>query len=92
MSSYYGGPPRRMPAEFVGVPTETLQQWLTEAQTILQQLSLGANPNAVTYTQGDGSKSVTYQLSNIGQLQQRIDTLAYALGLGPRRYALRPGF
>jgi hypothetical protein len=92
MSSFDCGPPRRVPAEFVGIPTETLQAWLTAAQTALQQLTTGTNPNAASYTQGDGSKSVTYQPSDIGMLQQRIDALAYTLGLTPRRRAMRPGF
>jgi hypothetical protein len=89
---YCSGPPRRIPAEFVGVPQATLQLWLTQAQTALQALSMGQNPEAVSYTQGDGSKSVSYTKADIGMLTQRIDTLAYVLGLGGRRRAMRPGF
>jgi gpW len=89
---YWSGPPRRIPPEFIGVDPVTLQAWLTAAQLALQQLSLGQNPNSVAYAQGNGSKSVGYQQSDIGMLEQRIDTLAYALGLAPRRRAMRPGF
>ena len=90
MSGYLGG--RAVPAEYVGVSTETLQVWLTSAQTALNQLESGANPNSVSYAAGDGSKSVTYQMANAETLRKRIRDLAFVLGLtGPRR-ALRPGF
>ena len=88
----YSSGPDTMPSEFVGQTTATLTQWLADAQLALQQLTMGSNPNAVSYSQGDGSKSVTYQPSDIGMLQNRISSLAYALGLSPRRRAMRPGF
>lgn len=82
----------RVPAEFVGQPTATLQGWLTDAQIALQQLSLGTKAVSLSYDTGAGSKSVTYQAAEMAVLQQRIDALAYALGLSPRRRAMRPGF
>lgn len=87
--SYCGN---RTPAEFVGQTTATLQQWLTDAQIALQQLSLGTKAVSLSYDTGAGSKSVTYQPGDIGALQQRIDTLAYVLGLGGRRRPMSPGF
>lgn len=90
--SYCDGPPRRIPAEFIGQPTATLQGWLTDAQAALQALSLGAKAITLSYNMGAGSKSVTYQPAELGMLQQRIDALAYVLGLTPRRRAMRPGF
>lgn len=90
MSSYCT--PESMPAEFVGQSPATLQGWLTDAQNALQLLSLGGKAVSLAYNMGAGSKSVTYQPSEIGMLQQRIDTLAFVLGLGPRRRAMRPGF
>lgn len=81
-----------MPAEFVGQTTETLQAWLSAAQTALQDLSMGAKAITLSYNTGAGGKSVTYQQTDVGMLQQRIDSLAYALGLAPRRRAMRPGF
>lgn len=82
----------RMPAEFAGQSTATLQQWLSDAQTALQALSTGQKAVTLSYNMGAGAKSVTYQMTDIGMLQQRIDSLAYALGLSPRRRAMRPGF
>lgn len=75
-----------MPPEFIGVPTETLQLWLTDCQQALQDLTIGGKPEAVSYAQGDGTKAVTYTRATISQLENRIRALARALGLaGPRR-------
>lgn len=89
--SFYRGP-RRIPAEFVGQSTETLQAWLTEAQLAMRQLRTGGRAISLSYNMGAGSKAVTYQATNIGDLQNYIDELAYVLGLAPRRYAMSPGF
>ena len=43
-----------------GVAPATLQQWLADAQQALHDLSTGAKGESFSYTQGDGSKSVTY--------------------------------
>ena len=92
---FFGGtPPRqppRIPAEFVGVPVATLQTWLLDAQTALQQVSLGKNVQSVSYSQG-GAQSVSYTPADAGMLQQRVMQLSAALGLTPRRRAMRPGF
>lgn len=76
---------------YTGLPPATLQQWLTEAQQALHDLSTGAKGESFSYTQGDGSKSITYTRANIGQLQQHINELMYALGIRRRR-AIRPVF
>jgi hypothetical protein len=74
-----------------GVPPATLQQWLAEAQTALHELSTGAKGESFSYTQGDGSKSVTYTRADLGALQSHILALQYALGMRRRR-AIRPVF
>lgn len=68
-----------------GVPRETLQQWLMDAQQALHDLSTGAKGESYSYTQGDGVRSVTYTRVNLGELQQYILSLQYALGLRRRR-------
>lgn len=70
---------------FTGVPRETLQQWLANAQQALNNLNTGAKGESYSYTQGDGSKSVTYTRANLGQLQAYILELQYALGIRRRR-------
>ncbi|WP_225548142.1 gpW family protein [Chromobacterium violaceum] len=76
---------------FTGIPQVTLQQWLTEAQMALHRLSTGALGESYSYTQGDGTKSVTYTRANLAQLQQHINDLMYALGMRRRR-PIRPVF
>ena len=76
-----------------GVPAATLQTWLTQAQTALMQLQMGGKPISVAYTQGDGSKSVTYTQASLPNLTNWILLLNTALGnsCAPRR-PLRPYF
>ena len=81
-----------VPAEFVGVPQATLQSWLVEAQTTLQQLELGNNPNSVSYSQGAGGKSVAFSAADAAMLRMRIQRISMALGLITRRRPLRWGF
>ncbi|WP_110947425.1 gpW family head-tail joining protein [Pseudomonas bohemica] len=76
---------------FSGVPQETLQLWLTQSQQALHDLSTGGKGESYRYTQGDGSKSVTYTRANLGDLQAHINALLYALGMRRRR-AIRPVF
>jgi hypothetical protein len=76
---------------FTGVPPATLQQWLADAQQAMHDLSTGAKGESYSYTQGDGAKSVTYTRATIGDLQQYILGLQYALGIRRRR-AIRPIF
>ena len=76
------------PAVLVGVPTATLQQWLADAQNAFQLIMISGQPQTVTYSQGDGMKSVTYSRGNAGQLQIWIQQLLQALGLGCGRRAI----
>lgn len=83
---YYAG--ARVPPDLIGVPPATLQQWLTQAQQAYQDLMMGNKPEIVSYTQGDGNRSVTYTRANLGALQQRIRELTAALGLSAPRHAI----
>ncbi|PRP68604.1 hypothetical protein BUE93_21425 [Chromobacterium amazonense] len=76
---------------FTGVSQAQLQQWLTEAQQAMHRLSTGAMGESYSYSQGDGSRSVTYTRANLAQLQQHINALMYALGMRRRR-PIRPVF
>jgi hypothetical protein len=75
-----------IPPEFIGVTPATLQQWLTDCQQALQDLTVGGKAQALSYAQGDGTKAVTLTPAQIPYLEQRIRNLARALRLaGPRR-------
>lgn len=78
----YGGRGYRIPPQFVGVPRATLQQWLTQAQQALQDLTVGGKAEVVGYAQGDGTKNVTFTRAQVPLLQMRIQELVQALSGG----------
>lgn len=70
-----------------GQSTSVLQAQLAAAQQAFIDLSTGAKGESYSYTQGDGSKSVTYTRANLGQLVALIKLLQAQLGIigTPRR-------
>lgn len=58
-----------------------LQAALVEAQQAYLDLSTGAKGASYAYTQGDGSKAVTYTQTNIAQLTALIRQLQVQLGM-----------
>ena len=77
---------------FSGLPTATLQQFLTQAQTALNNLLNGGQPQVVSYGEGSGQKSVTYARTNEWALRRHIRELQQLLGQAPRRRAGFPVF
>lgn len=76
-----------------GMSREQLQQHLTELQNAYLALQSGQQVASVSYTQGDGSRSVSYRAADAGQLLQTIRLVQAQLGMpGTRRSALRPVF
>lgn len=69
---------------FAGMSTPQLQAALTAAQTAYTTLLTGNKPVTVSYTQGDGAKSVTYGKAEIGSLTMLIRQLQAQLGVIPR--------
>ena len=70
-----------------GIDLAVLQTRLAQMQQAYLDLSSGAKGEAYTYTQGDGSKSITYSRANIGQLIMAIRQVQAQLGIisEPRR-------
>ena len=79
------------------------QTWLagmTQAQLLalygqLQQaqamMAIGGKPQSVSYDQGGGGRSVTFNITSAGQLQNTITMVARALGMpGMSRRPMRP--
>jgi hypothetical protein len=64
-----------------GISRESLQVSLQNAQQAYIQLSTGGKVETATYTQGDGSKSITYTRANIAQLANIILMLQKQLGI-----------
>lgn len=80
---------------FYGMTQQQLQTALTNAQSAYVQLMSGARGVTFSYSQGDGSKSVTYDRveGGIAQLRFFIEQLQIALGNAcrPRRRFVRFG-
>lgn len=68
--------------------TAGLRASLAAAQQAYIDLSTGAKGESYSYTQGDGSKSVTYTRANLPALANIIQLLQSQLGIVPR--ARRP--
>lgn len=67
------------------VPLATVRQWLVAAVTAEQELLSGAKVATASYSQGDGSRSVSYSAADRIMLKARITELQAFLGIG------RPG-
>ncbi|WP_232438323.1 gpW family protein [Burkholderia ubonensis] len=61
--------------------TADMQSRLAALQAAYFDLSSGSKIVTATYNQGDGTKSVTYQQSDIAQIMRSIQTLQKALGI-----------
>lgn len=70
-----------------GIDPTTLQTWLLQAQTALQNLKVGGLPQTVTVTGGGQHREVTFTKASVGDLTQWILELQAALGM--RRKARR---
>lgn len=74
-----------------GMTTAQLQTALANAQAAYLALANGSKGESFSYTQGDGSKSVTYTRSSMPQLASLIMLLQSQLGMIVRaRRPLRP--
>ena len=76
-----------------GVPSATLDSWLATAQQAYADLQSGAKVVSASYSQGDGSKTVTYNMTSMANLQAWIGQLQRALGMPHQvRRPMRPFF
>lgn len=67
-----------------GRSTAQLQADLAAAQQAYIDISTGSKGESYSYTQGDGSKSVTYTSTNLQQLAALIRQLQTQLGIVSR--------
>lgn len=66
---------------FAGMTTAQLQAALSAAQQAYLDLASGAKVVTVSYTQGDGAKSVTYAQTSMANLVALIKQLQAQLGI-----------
>jgi hypothetical protein len=79
-------------SDLVGVPQATLQQWLLQAQTAMNDLACGSKVVQAQYGQGDGNRMVTYKVGDMAMLRGYIQELKAALGLSHGRKPIVPFF
>lgn len=70
-----------------GMDQTALRQSLAQAQQIYIQLMSGAQGESYSYTQGDGTRSVTYTRANLADLSAAIQLMQAQLNIvdSPRR-------
>lgn len=66
---------------FAGMDTAVLAPLLTQAQLALIELQSGRANVTLSYTQGDGAKSVTKRVTTVAECSALIVQLQRALGL-----------
>jgi hypothetical protein len=66
---------------FAGMTTQQLQAALASAQRAYLDLSTGGKVVTAAYTQGDGSRSVTYTAASLPNLVALIKQLQAQLGI-----------
>lgn len=79
-------------SDLVGIPTDTLQQWLRDSQQAMHDLMTGQKAVQVNYMQGDGQKMVTYKHADVGLLRGYIQELKAQLGITCGRSPITPVF
>ncbi|MDT0355684.1 gpW family head-tail joining protein [Herbaspirillum huttiense F1] len=79
-------------SDLANVPIDTLRQWQIDALQAMHDLSTGKKRVTISYSQGDGTRSVTYQQANIDDLRAWLAKLNAQLGLGSRRRPIWTNF
>lgn len=72
-----------------GMSTADMQSQLAALQKAYFELSSGAKVVSASYSQGDGSKSVSYQQSDLAQMMRSIQMLQKSLGIIPHYHRAR---
>ncbi|CAK7026295.1 gpW family head-tail joining protein [Saezia sanguinis] len=74
---------------FIGMSRQQLQELLSKAQQAYIDLMSGNKGVSFSYTQGDGTRSVTYNQASVQDLLALIQLLQVELGLAIGRRAVR---
>lgn len=73
----------------IGMTPEQLKEALKKAQAAYIELASGKRGVSFSYTQGDGTRSVTYNKTSLQDLMALIQLLQAELGIGTGRRAIR---
>lgn len=72
-----------------GMSNAQLKDALQKAQAAYVELVTGKKGSSFSYTQGDGTRSVTYTQTSVADLITFIQALQMELGVNPGRRAIR---
>lgn len=72
-----------------GMADADLRALLPKLQSALIELSMGKKVQAVAYTQGNGSRSVTYTPTSAAQVTAMITAVQQKLGMSSGRRPIR---
>lgn len=75
-----------------GISNTDLQARLSALQQVYLDLSAGSQVATASYTQGDGSKSVTFRAADIGAVITAIQMIQKQLGITIGRKPVRVAF
>lgn len=67
---------------FDGMSPDQLRAALGAAQLALIELQTGKAMSSLSYTQGDGAKSITRRVTSVAEVTMLIQQLQRALGIG----------
>ncbi|MDE9483095.1 gpW family protein [Xenorhabdus bovienii] len=76
---------RQRTSLLTGMSREQLKTALDTAQQAYIELSTGTKGVSFSYTQGDGTRSVSYQQTSLGDLLALIQAIQTELGITTRR-------
>lgn len=76
---------RQRTSLLTGMSREQLKTALGTAQQAYIELSTGTKGVSFSYTQGDGTRSVSYQQTSLGDLLALIQAIQTELGMTTRR-------
>ncbi|MCP9269872.1 gpW family protein [Xenorhabdus sp. XENO-1] len=76
---------RQRTSLLTGMSREQLKAALSTAQSAYIELSTGTKGVSFSYTQGDGTRSVSYQQTSLGDLLALIQAIQTELGITTRR-------
>ncbi|OTA14090.1 phage head-tail adapter protein [Xenorhabdus vietnamensis] len=76
---------RQRTSLLTGMSREQLKTALNTAQQAYIELSTGTKGVSFSYTQGDGTRSVSYQQTSLGDLLALIQAIQTELGITTRR-------
>jgi hypothetical protein len=75
-----------------GIPRAALLLWQPQLQAAMLSGALGTRPLSLSYTQGDGAKNVSYNVTTFAEISGLLMLVNRILGYPSARRPMRPYF